>query len=179
MLMQARLSQMCGHSLPPLSCGKSFATHKLLNVSTVLRAPIWSLHKPPKQGTFCKARRRVRYNDDDEDDEEEEDEELGYNAEISMLESYTQSAQDEVLLVRATVDDQQEEVLVFKGFSSSLSFETSPDPSKSVLPARAIIKSVDRIKGPFNPANVEYIEKDLTWDDFKARLLQSPSQDDL
>ncbi|XP_068660056.1 uncharacterized protein [Aristolochia californica] len=171
MLKQARLSQMCRHSLPPLSGGKSLPPHKLLNFSTVLRAPTKRLQLAKRN--LCKARRRLRYNSDDD----EEHEEHGHNAKISMLESYSESFKDEVLLVRATVDGQEEEVLVFKGFSSSLSFGISPDLSKSVLPARAVIKSIDRIKGPFNPANVEYIEKDLTWDAFKARHLQS--QDNL
>ncbi|KAF2305627.1 hypothetical protein GH714_007122 [Hevea brasiliensis] len=83
---------------------------------------------------------------------------------------YTQSAREEALLVQAVVDEQEVEVLIFKGFSSSLSYETSPDPSRSVLPARAVIKSIDRIKGPFDPSNVEYIEKGLTWESFKTRF---------
>ncbi|OMO93963.1 hypothetical protein COLO4_16605 [Corchorus olitorius] len=57
-----------------------------------------------------------------------------------------------------------------KGFSSSLTYGTSPDPSRSVIPARAIIKSIDRIKGPFDPSNIEYIEKGLEWESFKTRL---------
>lgn len=52
----------------------------------------------------------VRYNEEDEDEEEE----YGHNAETAMMESYTELAQDEVLLVRAMVDGQEEEVIVFK-----------------------------------------------------------------
>lgn len=40
----------------------------------------------------------------------------------------------------------------------------------SVLPERAVIQSVDVVKGPFDPTNIEYLEKDLSWDDFKSRL---------
>lgn len=58
----------------------------------------------------CRARRRVRYDNNDEDD----DEEYGNNAEFQMLEAYSDSARSEALLVRATVDDQEEEVLVFR-----------------------------------------------------------------
>ncbi|KAL2894997.1 Histidinol-phosphate aminotransferase [Bienertia sinuspersici] len=111
----------------------------------------------------CRARRRIRY-------EDEEDDDGGYNEEIAMLEMYSQSARGEALLVTAMVDDQLVEVLIFKGFSSCLSYGTSPDPSKSVLPQRAIIKSIDRIRGPFNPTNIEYIEKGLTWEKFRSRL---------
>jgi hypothetical protein len=62
---------------------------------------------------------------------------------------------------------------MFQGFSSSLSYRTSPDPSRSILPARAVIKSIDRIKGPFDPSNIEYIQKGLTWEAFKTSLLGS------
>ncbi|KAL9454151.1 hypothetical protein AB3S75_009701 [Citrus x aurantiifolia] len=113
----------------------------------------------------CRVRRRVRYEDDEEDEEE-----YGHHEEIAALELYSLSARGEALLVRAVLDDRDFEVLVFKGFSSSLSHGTSPDPSKSVLPARAVIKSIDRIKGPFDPSNIEYIEKDLQWEAFKGRL---------
>ncbi|GMJ03723.1 hypothetical protein HRI_004041500 [Hibiscus trionum] len=111
----------------------------------------------------CAARRRIRYDDGDEEENE-------YNEEIAILEIYTQSAREEALLVHALVDEQQVEVVIFKGFSSCLSYGTSPDPSKSVIPRRAVIKSIDRIKGPFDPSNIQYIETDLHWDSFKTRL---------
>ncbi|GLT96727.1 hypothetical protein SLE2022_143310 [Rubroshorea leprosula] len=116
-------------------------------------------------GPVCCARRRVRY-----EEEEEEEEEYEYNKEIAMLELYTQSAPGEAVLVHALLDQEEVEVLIFKGFSSCLSHGTSPDPSRSVVPATAVIKSIDRIKGPFDPCNIEYLEKDLNWDSFKARL---------
>ncbi|KAJ6318447.1 hypothetical protein OIU76_013900 [Salix suchowensis] len=60
----------------------------------------------------CRARRRsVRYEDEDEGDREEE---YGHNLEIAMLESYSQSAIGEALLVHAIVDEQEVEVLIFK-----------------------------------------------------------------
>ncbi|PIN15920.1 hypothetical protein CDL12_11437 [Handroanthus impetiginosus] len=114
------------------------------------------------------ARRRVTYDDEDED----EDEEFGYNKEIAFLESYTQLMKDEVLLVQAMVGEEQVEVVIFKGFSSCLSYRTSSDPSRSVLPARAVIKSIDRVKGPFDPSDIQYIEKGLTFDELKSRLRQ-------
>ncbi|KAL9244125.1 hypothetical protein vseg_017933 [Gypsophila vaccaria] len=117
--------------------------------------------------TKCEARRRVRIENEDEN---EEDEGYGYNEEIGMLELYSQSARGEALLVTALVDGQQVEVLIFKGFSSCLSYQTSPDPSTSVLPQRAEIMSIDRIRGPFHPNNIDYIEKGLTWETFSNRL---------
>ncbi|KAI6677194.1 hypothetical protein NL676_037990 [Syzygium grande] len=101
----------------------------------------------------CAARRRsVRYGSGGEEEED------------------GQSARGEALVVHAVVDGEEVEVLIYKGFSSSLSYGTSPDPSRSILPAKARIKSIDRIKGPFNPSNIEYIEKGLTWENFKQVL---------
>ncbi|KAM0850850.1 hypothetical protein ACQ4PT_052809 [Festuca glaucescens] len=113
----------------------------------------------------CGARRRVRY-EEDEDDEEE----YGHNEEMGRLEAYSEGARGQALLVNATVDGETEVVLVFKGFSSSVSGRTAPDPAMSVLPERAIIQSVDVVEGPFDPNNIEYIEKDVSWEDFKSRL---------
>ncbi|CAN6281670.1 unnamed protein product [Urochloa humidicola] len=112
-----------------------------------------------------RVRRRVRYEEDDEDDEE-----WGHNEDVARMERYTEDARDQALLVKARVDDEVELVLVFKGFSSSLSGGTAADPSRSILPERAIIQSVDVVKGPFDPNNIEYLEKGLQWDDFKSRL---------
>ncbi|CAL4935572.1 unnamed protein product [Urochloa decumbens] len=113
-----------------------------------------------------RVRRRVRYDEDDEDDEE-----WGHNEDFARMERYTEDARDQALLVKARVDDEVElVVLVFKGFSSSLSGGTAADPSRSILPERAIIQSVDVVKGPFDPTNIEYLEKGVEWDDFKSRL---------
>ncbi|KAK9935413.1 hypothetical protein M0R45_022516 [Rubus argutus] len=117
----------------------------------------------------CSARRRVRYDDDEDEDEDEENEEQ--NKEIALLELYSQSVRGEALIVHAMVDDQPVEVLIFKGFSSCLSYRTSPDPSKSIIPARAVIKSIDRVRGPFDPSNIEYLQRHLSWEVFKSTLL--------
>uniref|UniRef100_A0A1E5WIU5 NADH dehydrogenase [ubiquinone] iron-sulfur protein 1, mitochondrial n=1 Tax=Dichanthelium oligosanthes TaxID=888268 RepID=A0A1E5WIU5_9POAL len=114
----------------------------------------------------CRVRRRVRYEEEDEED----DEEWGHNEDVARMERYTEDARDQALLVKARVDDEVEVVLVFKGFSSSLSGGTAADPARSVLPERAIIQSVDVVKGPFDPNNIEYLEKGLEWEDFKGRL---------
>ncbi|CAN4092056.1 unnamed protein product [Withania somnifera] len=125
-----------------------------------------SVAKTSLASEISRARRRVIYDDDDD--------EYGHNSnnvELAMLESYSQSVRNEALLVKALVDEEQVEVLIFKGFSSCLSYRTSPDPSKSVLPSRAMIKCIDRIKGPFDPSNIVYLEKGLTMEAFKDRIL--------
>lgn len=58
---------------------------------------------------ICSARRRIRY-----DEEEDTEEYYGHNAEIAMLEYYTQSVKEEALVVRAEVDELEVEVLIFK-----------------------------------------------------------------
>ncbi|WVZ60266.1 hypothetical protein U9M48_010313 [Paspalum notatum var. saurae] len=113
-----------------------------------------------------RVRRRVRYEEEDEED----DEEWGHNEDVARMERYTEDARDQALLVKAQVDDEVEVVLIFKGFSSSLSGRTAADPARSVLPERAIIQSVDVVKGPFDPNNIEYLEKGVEWDDFRSRL---------
>ncbi|KAE8795604.1 hypothetical protein D1007_29493 [Hordeum vulgare] len=111
----------------------------------------------------CGARRRVRH-------EEEDEEEYGHNEEMARLEAYSEGARDLALLVTAAVDGDLESVLVFKGFSSRLSGRTAPDPAMSVLPERAVIRSVDVVRGPFDPTNIDYLEKGLPWEEFKSRL---------
>lgn len=108
----------------------------------------------------------MRYEEEDEDDEEE----YGHNEEMVRLEAYSEGVRGQALLVNAAVDGELEVVLVFKGFSSSLSGRTAPDPAMSVLPERAVIQSVDVVEGPFDPSNIEYIEKDVPWEEFKSRL---------
>ncbi|XP_024994624.1 uncharacterized protein LOC112527981 [Cynara cardunculus var. scolymus] len=142
-----------------------------VNTTTIftLGRKIFYPEKPPKlfgrshqvSGTRCRARRQVRF-------EDENDEEYEHNEEIAMLEFYSQVAKNEALLVKAVVDDEEVEILVFKGFSSSLSSGTSFDPTRSILPAKAVIKCIDRVKGPFDPSNIDYIEKDLTVEAFKT-----------
>lgn len=153
--------------------------HHLYGASGALPAPARGLGHLPRlllvgvrdpraDGAVCHVRRQVRY---DEDDEEEDDgEEWGHNEDVARMERYSEDARDQALLVKARVDDEVEVVLVFRGFSSSLSGGTAADPARSVLPERAIIQSVDVVKGPFDPNNIEYLEKGVEWEDFRSRL---------
>lgn len=104
---------------------------------------------------------------------EDEDEEYGYNEEMAMLEVYSQSCREEALIVTAIVDDEEVEVIIFKGVSSCLTGETAVDPAKSVLPERAVIRKIDRVRGPFDPSQIHYIQKDLSFQAFKETRLDS------
>ncbi|MED6127539.1 hypothetical protein PIB30_088951 [Stylosanthes scabra] len=147
---------------------KDIPAHDDVNLSRHLS--ILDLKKRRGMSLLCEARRQIRYDDGDIDDD---DDGYGHNKEIAMLEYYSQSARGEVLLVHAIVDQEEVDVLIFRGFSSSLSYTTSPDLTRSILPERAVIKSIDRIKGPFDPNNIVYLQKDVTWEDFKKNLLSN------
>lgn len=86
------------------------------------------------------------------------------------LEQYSLRCPDEVLIVEARAAGETDMVMVFKGFSSSLMRATDYDPDVPVLPVEAEIVAVDRLKGPYQPDNPEYIAQGLRWDEFEALL---------
>lgn len=86
------------------------------------------------------------------------------------LEQYTAKCPQEVLLVTAEIDRELDEITIFKGFSSSLMRPTAFDPEVPVLPEKAKIIKIDRLKGPFNPRNPQYIERGLTWETIQPLL---------
>jgi hypothetical protein len=86
------------------------------------------------------------------------------------LEQYTLAHPQEVLLVKAEVDGEPDEVTIFKGFSSSLMRQTSFDPDVPVLPEQAIILSIDRYLSPYNPSQPHPIQEGIRWEDFLPLL---------
>jgi hypothetical protein len=50
------------------------------------------------------------------------------------LEQYTVKRSHEVLIVKAQIDGEFDEIAIFKGFSSSLTRSTASDPEVPVLP---------------------------------------------
>jgi hypothetical protein len=91
---------------------------------------------------------------------------------ITRLEQYTEKVKNEVLRVHAVVDGEEDRVIIFKGFSSSLMRPTAYDPAEPVLPPSATILAIDRIRGPFNPAKVLLIKggRGLSWQQFQTLL---------
>lgn len=86
------------------------------------------------------------------------------------LEEYTLKHPQELLVVHAHVGQQVDEILVFRGFSSSLMRPTDFDLEVSVLPEDAKVESIDRLKGPYQPQSPQYIEKDIPLEEFLSRL---------
>jgi hypothetical protein len=68
-----------------------------------------------------------------------------------------------VLLVQALVNGESDEVLIYRGFSSSLVRPTAADPEVPVLPEMAEIEAIDVMVGPYSPAAPRYLHQGLTW----------------
>lgn len=88
------------------------------------------------------------------------------------LEQYTLQRPQEVLIVKANIAGEEDEIAIFRGFSSSLMRPTAFDVDVPVLPQDAKILSIDRLQGPYNPANPQYLEQGLSWEDFLQVLSQ-------
>ncbi len=80
------------------------------------------------------------------------------------LEQYTIEHPEEVLLVLTEIEGKPEEILIFKGFSSSLSRPTAFDPEVPVLQETAKIISIDRFTSPYDPKQPNCIQQGLTWE---------------
>ncbi|MCS7030859.1 MAG: hypothetical protein NZL92_04950 [Gloeomargarita sp. SKYG116] len=91
---------------------------------------------------------------------------------IERLENYSRSHPREVLRLTVREGDETGEVLVFKGFSSSLTSPTAFDPDVPVLSPDAEILWVDRIQAPYHPQHLHYLEQHIAWDEFERRLTQ-------
>jgi hypothetical protein len=87
------------------------------------------------------------------------------------LEQYTLLHPKEVLLIKAEIEGEPDEISIFKGFSSSLMRATAFDPDIPVLPEGAVIHSIDRLLSPYNPAQPHFIQRDLSWADVLSLLV--------
>lgn len=86
------------------------------------------------------------------------------------LEQFTLRYPQLVLLVQAIVDGEADEVLIFRGFSSSLMHPTAADPDVPVLPENAEITAIDIMVGPYNPAAPQYLHREIPWTDMLPLL---------
>jgi hypothetical protein len=89
------------------------------------------------------------------------------------LEEYTIARSHEVLIVKAEIDGEFDEIAIFKGFSSSLVRSTASDPDVPVLPEGAKIVSVDRLHSPYNPNNPRYLQQGLSWETMRSLLSEA------
>ena len=86
------------------------------------------------------------------------------------LEQYSLQQPQVVLRVQAVVDREADQVLIFRGFSSSLVRPTAFDPDVPVLPDTAEIQSIDILVGPYNPDQPQYLQRDLAWAEMEILL---------
>jgi hypothetical protein len=86
------------------------------------------------------------------------------------LEQYTIKRPQEVLIVNAQIAGEEDQITVFKGFSSSLMRPTSFDPDVPVLSPEAEIITIDRVASPYNPDAPRYLQQGLTWETMQQLL---------
>jgi len=95
-----------------------------------------------------------------------------FSSQSGRLEQYTVKRPQEVLLVNVIVEGQEDEIMIFKGYSSSLMRPTAFDPDVPVLPDGAEIVTIARLKAPYNPSSPQYIQQNLTWEAMQPLLAQ-------
>ena len=88
------------------------------------------------------------------------------------LEQYTIKRPNQVLIVKVVIDEQPDEIAIFKGFSSSLMKPTAFNPDIPVLPETARIVSVDILASPYNPEAPIYIKQGLTREEMQSLLTE-------
>jgi hypothetical protein len=88
------------------------------------------------------------------------------------LEQYTIKRPQEVLLVTLEIAGEEDQIAIFKGFSSSLMRPTAFDPDVPVLPEEANILRIDIVASPYNPEAPRYIQQGLAWKDMESLLSQ-------
>ena len=86
------------------------------------------------------------------------------------LEKYTIKNPQEVLLVKIAIEGEEDQIAIYKGFSSSLMRPTAFDPDVPVLPENAISIAIDRLASPYNPDNPHYLQTGLSWEQMKQLL---------
>ena len=92
------------------------------------------------------------------------------NSVAQRLEQYTTKRSREVLLVTVEIAGEQDQIAIFKGFSSSLMRPTAFDPDIPVLSDRAKIITIDRVASPYDPQSPRYIQQGLTWETMQPLL---------
>ena len=92
-------------------------------------------------------------------------------AQLAALEAISREHPDRVLRLRGELpaeDGVSEpfELLIFRGFSSSVSHPTAFDPDQPALPADARIAAAELLQGPYNPSNEQVLRGPLAAESF-------------
>jgi len=89
------------------------------------------------------------------------------------LEKYTLQHPQQVLLLTTETEGQEDQILIFKGFSSSLTGATSFDPDQPILSPSTTIKKIDILSSPYNPNSPHYLQQSLTPEQIEHLLINS------
>ena len=88
------------------------------------------------------------------------------------LESISRDRPDRALRLQGRMGDGEAlEVVIFRGFSSSLTHPTAFDPDQPLLPSEARIESAVLLQAPLNPAVEQVLAGPRPAQDFRDRAL--------
>ena len=86
------------------------------------------------------------------------------------LEQYTLQKPQEVLIVDLTIGSTPDQVLIFRGFSSSLMHSTAADPDVPVIPEHTEIHTITRYQAPYRPDKPKILEPPVSAVEFEKKL---------
>ncbi|MEM7727582.1 MAG: hypothetical protein AAF208_14630 [Cyanobacteria bacterium P01_A01_bin.45] len=86
------------------------------------------------------------------------------------LEQYSLKRPQVVLIISAQQNGGEDEIAIYKGFSSSLMSPTSFDPDIPILSEDAIITNINLVKSPYNPNTPVYIQKGLSVEEMEKLM---------
>lgn len=81
---------------------------------------------------------------------------------VSRLEKYTIERQEVLMVSVETAEGEEDLIVIYQGFSSSLMRPTAFDPDVPAIAPDSKITAIDRLVAPYNPDNPQYIEEGLT-----------------
>jgi hypothetical protein len=91
---------------------------------------------------------------------------LGVAGQLAALEAISRDHPDRVLRLRGDLPGENGswepfELLIFRGFSSSVSHPTAFDPDQPALPEDATIATAELLQGPYNPSDEQLLRGPL------------------
>ena len=90
------------------------------------------------------------------------------------LEQYTIKRKEEVLMVQVeTPTGEEDTVLIYNGFSGSLTRPTTYDPDIPVIEENAKIISIDRLASPYDPVSPQHIQTGITLSEMERFLIEA------
>ena len=89
------------------------------------------------------------------------------------LEKYTTIHPEVLMVTLQTSAGEEDIVVIYGGFSSSLVRSTNFDPDIPIIEANATITSIDRLASPYNPDQPQYIQEGLNLPEMEKLLIAS------